>query len=99
MSLHYAFDQAKQPNEEIKTKTVTLEFKPEHLMCMHNCGAAIMKALGSLGITADSIDFNIDSHLMRVTVPENMETKTIIDQLKFYGREAKEYSPRTKLGY
>lgn len=96
MSLH-AFDLSKQSSQEEKTKTVTFEFKPVHLMCMHNCGTAITKALSSIGI--NKIEFNIDEHLMRVTVPESMPNQTIIDRLKFFGREAKEYSPRTKYGF
>ncbi len=95
MSLH-AFDLSKQQSDEEKTKTVFFEFKPEHLMCMHNCGTAITKALSSIGIKDYNIVFNIDEHLMRVTVPESMPNQTIIDRLKFFGREAREYSPRTK---
>lgn len=96
MSLH-AFDLSKQQSEEEKTKTVTFEFKPEHLMCMHKCGTAITKALSSIGIKDHNIEFNIDEHLMRVTVPESMPNDTIIERLKFFGREARVYSPRTKV--
>lgn len=98
MSLH-AFDLSKQSSQEEKTKTVTFEFKPEHLMCMKNCGTAITKALSSIGIKDHNIEFDIDNHLMRVTVPESMPNQTIIDRLNYFGREAKEYSPRTKYGF